>query len=339
MQIKNFLIILFFLGVSCLSYAQDIQFSQYYAAPLYLNPALAGSSDLGRVGINYRNQWPSINAHFTTYSVYFDNYFYDYNSGVGVLLFADREANAGYSTYSASLQYAYNLHLSQGLSLRVGAEGNRTWRSIDYSRLVFGDQLGSDGIVNPVSGEGLGGGNVGFWDLSGGVFLYSRRFWLGGAAHHVLQPNVSLQGGSDPLPRKFSVHGGYKIMLHTESNYAFRAGYRENSLTPTFNFKMQGVFSQLDVGMYYTYEPIVLGVWYRGLPIKTIEGQLNNESIIALLGYSMNGVNVGYSFDYPISALGIRSGGAHEISASYQFFIGDPRKPPKNVRKIPCPRF
>jgi len=299
MQIKNFLIILFFLGVSCLSYAQDIQFSQYYAAPLYLNPALAGSSDLGRVGINYRNQWPSINAHFTTYSVYFDNYFYDYNSGVGVLLFADREANAGYSTYSASLQYAYNLHLSQGLSLRVGAEGNRTWRSIDYSRLVFGDQLGSDGIVNPVSGEGLGGGNVGFWDLSGGVFLYSRRFWLGGAAHHVLQPNVSLQGGSDP----------------------------------------QGVFSQLDVGMYYTYEPIVLGVWYRGLPIKTIEGQLNNESIIALLGYSMNGVNVGYSFDYPISALGIRSGGAHEISASYQFFIGDPRKPPKNVRKIPCPRF
>ena len=39
------------------SNAQDIQFSQYYAAPLYLNPALAGINQIGRAGINYRNQW------------------------------------------------------------------------------------------------------------------------------------------------------------------------------------------------------------------------------------------------------------------------------------------
>jgi len=38
--------------------AQDPHFSQFYAAPLYLNPALAGTSAGNyRVGVNYRDQW------------------------------------------------------------------------------------------------------------------------------------------------------------------------------------------------------------------------------------------------------------------------------------------
>ncbi|MEJ0030308.1 MAG: type IX secretion system membrane protein PorP/SprF [Bacteroidota bacterium] len=49
-----------------LASAQDAQFSQFYAAPLYLNPAFAGSTNQGRVGMNYRNQWPGIDANFTT---------------------------------------------------------------------------------------------------------------------------------------------------------------------------------------------------------------------------------------------------------------------------------
>ena len=71
-----------FLGLAAVSpaYAQDPQYSQYYAAPLYLNPAMAGAEQMGRVGFNYRNQWPSIDAQFTTFSAYYDTYMPEYNS-------------------------------------------------------------------------------------------------------------------------------------------------------------------------------------------------------------------------------------------------------------------
>ena len=52
--------------------AQDPQFSQFYAAPLYLNPAFAGSTGQARVGANYRNQWPAIDANFNTISAFAD---------------------------------------------------------------------------------------------------------------------------------------------------------------------------------------------------------------------------------------------------------------------------
>ena len=66
--------------------AQDPQFSQFYAAPLYLNPALTGINQKGRVGINYRNQWPSINTGFETAAAYVDYNFEEYNSSLGFLI-------------------------------------------------------------------------------------------------------------------------------------------------------------------------------------------------------------------------------------------------------------
>ena len=71
--------------------AQDPQFSQFYAAPLYLNPAFAGSTGQARVGINYRDQWPAIDANFTTFSAYGDFYIEDKNSGLGFIINHDRE--------------------------------------------------------------------------------------------------------------------------------------------------------------------------------------------------------------------------------------------------------
>src|SRR5215207_4039322 len=75
--------------------AQDPQFSQFYAAPLYLNPAMAGATGQARAGINYRNQWPAIDANFTTMSAYFDYFIEDYNSSVGMIITRDKEGLAG----------------------------------------------------------------------------------------------------------------------------------------------------------------------------------------------------------------------------------------------------
>lgn len=324
------------------SRAQDPQFSQFYAAPLYLNPAFAGSTGLARFGLNYRNQWPSINANFVTYSAYFDYFFEDYNSGVGVIAMSDQEGTAGLRAHSFGLQYAYHLRITDGLTFRPGFQASANIRSLNYNNLIFGNQItdnGPDPGIDP--GEAFASENIFFVDLAAGGLFYSRDFWVGGAVHHLTEPDQSFAGdvSTSPLPMKYSFHGGYKIPLKYDGNVSFLGQVREVSLTPAFQYKSQAQFDQLDLGMYFTYEPLVLGLWYRGLPIKPFEGFPNNESIIAMVGLTMNNFNVGYSFDYTISELEIASGGAHEISLSYQFFMGNPRKPPKNVRSLPCPKF
>lgn len=318
--------------------AQDPQFSQFYAAPLYLNPSLAGATQLSRAGLNYRNQWPAIDANFVTYSAYFDHYFIDYNSGVGLLVVSDREGLAGLKNTYIAADYSYQVRLTEEWAVRAGLEGSYVFRSLDFGRLIFSDQLDFTGIVNNQTQEDFNSDfNISYFDLAAGALLHNSNLWVGFAAHHLLTPNQSLIDETDNLPRKFSIHAGYKIPLKSSGKSPYER--REVSLTPTAHYKWQGDFSQFDIGMYFTYEPMIFGASYRGIPINSVDGIMNNESLILLVGLTTNGLNIGYSYDVTISNLGFRSGGAHELSLSYEFFLGDPRKPPKNVRKLPCPRF
>jgi len=55
------LYILFFLVVSCKLSAQDPHFSQYYYAPIEMNPALSGVFEgKYRASMSYRDQWSSL---------------------------------------------------------------------------------------------------------------------------------------------------------------------------------------------------------------------------------------------------------------------------------------
>ncbi|MEM8894991.1 MAG: type IX secretion system membrane protein PorP/SprF [Bacteroidota bacterium] len=78
-------VILFVISIGS-SIAQDIRFSQFYQAPLYLNPAFTGTADVGRAGLNYRLQGTSSQSNFTTLSAYVDYNFVDYQINAGFLL-------------------------------------------------------------------------------------------------------------------------------------------------------------------------------------------------------------------------------------------------------------
>ncbi len=324
--------------------AQDPQFSQFYAAPLYLNPAFAGSSQQGRVGMNYRNQWPGIDANFTTVSAFADFYLEDYNSGVGAILTRDYASVLGLQSTGLGLQYAYQFQINKKLSFRPGVQVSINQRSINYNKLIFGDQINPDGSINATA-EQLSGGNVFFPDLGFGGLLFSEHAWLGLAAFHLLTPNQSLVGGSDKLPMKFSVHAGYKFFFKSGvmgMGYETRA--QEKSLAPTIQYRHQGAFDQMDLGMYLTLEPLTVGLWYRGVPYKKINGFVNNESLVVSIGLHKKASNklndllsIGYSYDYTISQLGPGSGGAHEFSLGYTWPTRNPRKPAKDKLIIPCP--
>src|ERR1700740_3004548 len=95
------------------SYAQDPQFTQFYAAPLYLNPAFTGANVCSRVSTSYRNQWPSIPGAFVTYCASIDQSVPNFNSGVGLLFTNDKAGSGSLRSSSLSLLYAYEMQLSK----------------------------------------------------------------------------------------------------------------------------------------------------------------------------------------------------------------------------------
>ncbi len=335
------------LGASREVTAQDPQFSQFYAAPLYLNPAFAGATGQARVGINYRNQWPSLEANFTTMSVYGDYFIEDKKSGVGLLVSRDVEGLAGLRSLQIAAQYSYELEITKELGFRPGFQVAMFQRDVNFDKLTFGDQFDptTGNIINPETAEQFNTNFSKFFvDLGAGGVFFTRKAWLGVAAHHLNRPNQSIIDENSPLPIKYSVHGGFKFRMKPGlmgSGVYLRN--TERSISPAFQYRHQGQFDQLDLGVYFTLEPIVVGAWYRGVPFKAVNGFVNNESIVLLLGFAQIGakdaINIGYSFDYTVSKLGIGSGGAHEFSLAYTWPMRNPRKPPADKLVIPCPDF
>ena len=77
------------------------------------------------------------------------------------------------------------------------------------------------------------------------------------------------------------------------------------------NFQKQGKFYQTDIGLYYYKDPLIFGLWYRGIPFATSQA---GDAVIGLVGIKTNNLHIGYSYDFTISNLITSSGGAHEIS-------------------------
>src|ERR1700740_2835807 len=79
---------------------QDPAFSQFFASPLTLNPALTGKfNGVVRVAGNYRNQWPAINNAFITSTISVDGGILKNRLpetdvwGVGLMAMTDKTAN------------------------------------------------------------------------------------------------------------------------------------------------------------------------------------------------------------------------------------------------------
>jgi hypothetical protein len=103
-------------------------------------------------------------------------------------------------------------------------------------------------------------------------------------------------------------------------------------MTVAYLFKHQGPYNQLDLGVYWFKNPLVLGVWYRGIPPFNSQ---RGDAFILLLGYKTKNFNIGYSYDVTISNLIGQTVGSHELSMSLKFAI--PRRDKKG--EVPCPEF
>lgn len=332
------LIPVFFLVLCLTAQSQDMQLTQFYAAPTYLNPAFTGMHGCTRISSNYRIQWPSIPGAFVSNVVTLDHALHSQNSGIGLMVTNDRAGSGRLRSNSYNLLYAYEVQLSKKLFVRGGLQGNYTIRDINFSSLVFGDQIARDNAATSIEEPNMAKNS--YLDFGSGILAYTQKYWVGFAAHHLNTPNQTLiSGGNSPLPLKYSLHAGAKIPIKdNESKDMF---FNRQYIYPAINYKAQNKFDQVDVGFYYDYAPMMLGIWYRGIPMLKAydKGYANNDAIALIAGFTMDNFKFGYSYDFTVSRLAFNTGGAHELSIAYQFCEERKKKKSRKRLLVPCPKF
>jgi type IX secretion system PorP/SprF family membrane protein len=310
------LIAILSIGFSENIFAQDPIFTQFYANPLYLNPAFAGSARCPRFCLNYRNQWPGISGTFVTYSASYDQHFDAIGGGLGILFTNDKAGEGTLTTTNVSAMYSYQLNLTREFSMKFGFQATYFQKSVDWSKLTFGDMIDPRrGFVYDTR-EVPGLQKKSNFDVSAGFLGYSKRYFFGFAANHLTQPDEGLLGPSK-LPIKYTGHAGAVLPIGDKGNETF--------ISPNVLYQKQQDFQQLNLGLYVSKGGIVGGLWYR-----------NADSFIALIGVQQHYFKLGYSYDVTISKLTNQTAGSHELSFSLQFEC-KPKK--KKFRTVSCPSF
>lgn len=299
--------------------AQDPAFSQFYANPLYLNPALAGSAICPRVILNYRNQWPGIPATYVTYSASYDQFVRPISGGVGIQAYHDRAGSGIINTNHLSGMYAYQLDVDKNISIKAGFQVTYYQRSIAWDQLTFGDQIHRRyGFIYQTQETPINQ-NVNKLDFSTGFLVFTDKLYLGVAGHHLTQPNESFFPTNESrLPRKYTGHAGALIPLD-------RQNPDDGSISPNIIYQRQGEFNHLNLGLYVNKGPITGGVWYRW-----------GDALIFLVGLYTEQFRFGYSYDVTVSRLGTQTLGSHELSITMMFPCP---KQIKRYKQLRCPEF
>jgi len=326
---KRYLIIIVLQIVFSNMKAQDAQFSQFYSNPLYLAPSFAGSAENSRFIMNYRDQWPSIPGNYVTYSFSADHYFKSLRSGMGLILFKDQAGGGKLSTINIGYLYSYKIPVTRKFAIQPGLSAYYYSRKIDYTMLNFSDQFFGSQFVGS-SSEILPSQTVQHVDFAFSCLGYSPNFWFGTTLDHLMKLSSVLKSDTKYSSMRFSLFGGVKKIVKK------RYHSRDNeTIHLAFNFRHQSDINQLDVGLYYFKNPLLFGIWYRGIPVGNLYS--TNDAIIYLVGVRTRNLTISYSYDMTIGQLISKTGGSHEIAVSYSLNDLDNFLLRKRMHSIPCP--
>lgn len=324
--------------------AQDPGFSQFFASPLTLNPALTGKfNGVVRIAGNYRNQWPAINNAFITSTISVDapimtNKLPDNDTwGIGFLAMNDQTASGILNSNYFSFSTAYHKALDPDgyHSIGVGFQGSYANQSLDGTRLTFEDGLQLDGtfLRSPTEAINSEYVTVHYFDANLGV-LYNattdgnNNFYLGASAYHLNRPKASFLGvDTINVPVRLTLHAGgfFPIPGSAATIYASglasdQAGARQYVLGGAVAFAAS-TDETAPINFY-------AGAWARFTSNTT-------DALIPYVGLDYNNFSLGVTYDVNISPLSSasQSRGGIEISLIYI------KKASNGKHAIPCPRF
>lgn len=301
-------------------HAQDVVLSQFYAAPLLLNPGFAGTSRAPAVTLNHRAQYVGFagTTAYRTYAAQYSQYVAPLRSGLGVSLLADDAGDGGYNAFAATGYYAYGIRFDEDHTVRLGLSAGLEQRRLDWDRLVFLDQ------IDPATGSVDGAGNPNptqeqrpaettttFVDFGAGVLYAGPNAYAGVSLARLTTPDdriasVGEGGFYEGLPTRLSVHAGYQVDIP--------AGSLDNPyfVTPNVLYTRQGGFEQVNLGAYLGLGQVFAGAWFR-------HAFGNADAVIGSFGVRWGMYEIGYSYDAVVSGLAPANSGSHEISLTLDF--------------------
>ena len=335
---RKFFGCLIFYLLTFIASAQDPNFSQFFASPLTLNPAFTGkfNGDF-RVAGNYRNQWPTINNAFTTYTVSADFSLLKNNIaeidqfGVGVMGFSDQSGNGILKNNYIALSTAFHKGLDEDGYNQIGAGFQATYanKRLDITNLKFEDQLtslGFTGVTSEVfSAQQI---NVSYLDVNAGILFNGtsnglNNYYGGVSLYHINRPKESFLGGEFYLPARVTFQAGGMVpvgqddAVHFSANHSRQANATNTVIGGAYMMNMNPG-QPVPTNLYF-------GSWIRF-----------GDAIIPYVGLEFGEFHIGATYDVNVSSLKPASNmrGGAEISLIY---IKQPRDP--NRKKLNCPKF
>lgn len=281
----------------------DAQFSQYFMAMGYYNPAFAGTSgDLNLLAL-HRQQWIGWKegppkSFFVTADMPLK--LGETNHGVGVVLFTE-SIGLFQNTHIAG-QYAYK-HKLFGGTLSIGLQLGVANQSFDGTKArpagsnnsetkAESAQSADPAIPNTLV-EAMG------FDINAGVYYTRKNFYFGMGAMHITEPEIMLQEN---------------VYTYIAGSYNLVTGYNIQLKNPLYELQ-PSVFLKSDTR---TFQADITG---RVVYNKMFNGGLSwrvNESIVFLLGATFGNIRVGYAYDFPTTPILKGSSGSHELMISYK---------------------
>ena len=328
---------------------QDPHFSQFYHAPLYLNPAMTGVYEgQYRFAVNYRDQWSSIlgKESFKTIGASFDmryNIVGDDYVAVGLHFLRDQAGQSHFNITRGNLSIAYMKQLGGSRysttdqfligGVQIGGGQNK----IDYSDLWFTRQFDTNnGVVDYTtsSGETINEQTPIYKNVNVGLLWYAlfeenMSIYAGGSMAHVNKPKVSFfEGGDERLHSKWTGHAGGEIPLTDELSIlpAVMVSGQGSSLESTFGFNFR--YSNHD----WRELAIRIGGWSRLTNKLDTKNHIDSYIVTAIL--ELERFIFGINYDINSSELNNATNyrGAFEIAVIYT-------QPEERRIRVKCPNF
>jgi len=323
--------------------AQDPGFSQFFASPLTLNPALTGKfNGVVRVAGNYRNQWPSINNAFITSTISIDGGILkgrlpeNDTWGIGLMAMTDKTASGILTSNFLSFSTSYHKSLDEdGLhQIGVGFQGSYANKSLDGTRLTFEDGLQLDGtwLRSPTEAINSEFINVHYFDMNVGI-LYnassngSNNYYFGASAYHLNHPRESFLGvDTINVPTRVTLHGGGYFPVAGSASTLYVSGLFNNQ-AGAHDFVLGGAWEVAASTDEQNPANFYAGLWARFSNVT--------DAVIPYIGLDYGNFNLGLTYDVNVSSLqtASQSRGGIEISLIYIKKASDGHK------EVPCPRF
>ncbi len=326
------------------SYAQDPAFSQFYASPLSLNPALTGKFNGSlRFCANHRTQYNSINNAFSTSTISIDAPLFEKNKitedrwALGIMMMSDMSSNNILKSNFLSLSTAYfkKIDETNNSQLGIGFQATYVNNNIDGTRLQFEngyDNFSGAWNISPTEKINQLNASFNYLDINAGI-LYSNSTdginynYFGLSLYHLNGHKITFPGSSIfNIQPRITLHAGTSFELLNPNTYLYLStNYSKQSTSSNLIF---GGSLALEFNTEYEMSnKIYIGSWLRMNEVL--------ESLIPTIGLDYNDFSIGLSYDINISSLKTASNGkgGMELSLIYR------KNKSSGTKEIPCPTF